>query len=134
VIAVVDDEESVRKAVVRVLQVAGFTARGFASGAEFLESRPTEPPDCVLLDLQMPDLTGMEVLQSLRTAGADFPIVIITAVDSPTLREQCMSAGAIAYLCKPLDIRALVQVVSRPLWQMTDTRVRTDQDDLRQAV
>jgi FixJ family two-component response regulator len=105
VIAVVDDEESVRKAVVRVLQAAGFAARAFASGAEFLESWHFDRPDCLVLDLQMPG-------RSLMMAGASFPIVIITAHDSPNLREECMRAGAIEYLCKPLDIRALVKAVS----------------------
>ncbi len=112
-IAVVDDEESVRKAVVRVLQAAGFAARAFASGAEFLESWHFDRPDCLVLDLQMPGLSGTEVQQSLRTAGASFPIVIITAHDSPSLREECMNAGAVEYLCKPLDIRALVRAVSQ---------------------
>jgi FixJ family two-component response regulator len=113
VIAVVDDEESVRKAVVRVLHAAGFAARAFASGTEFLESWHFDRPDCLVLDLQMPGLSGTEVQRQLRTAGASFPIVIITAHDSPNLREECMSAGAIDYLCKPLDIRALVKAVSQ---------------------
>jgi FixJ family two-component response regulator len=113
VIAVVDDEESVRKAVVRVLQAAGFSARAFASGKDFLDSWHFDRPDCLILDLQMPDLSGVEVQQSLRMSGASFPIVIITAHDSPTLREECMQAGAVDYLCKPLDIRTLIEAVSR---------------------
>jgi FixJ family two-component response regulator len=112
VIAVVDDEESVRNAVVRVLQVSGLTARAFASGIEFLNSWRFDRPDCLLLDLQMPDLSGTEVQRALRTAGAQFPIIIITAHDSPSEREECMSAGAIAYLCKPLDIRTLIRALS----------------------
>jgi FixJ family two-component response regulator len=113
VIAIVDDEESVRKAIIRVLQAAGFAARAYASGTEFLKSWHFDRPECLILDLQMPDLSGTEVQQSLRTAGARFPIVIITAHDSPGLREECINAGAIEYLSKPLDIRALVEAVSR---------------------
>ena len=112
VIAVVDNEESVRKAVVRVLQAAGLPARAFASGTEFLNSWHFDPPECLVLDLAMPDLSGMEVLQSLTMAGAQFPIIIITAHDLPSLREECMSAGAIAYLCKPLDLQTLIKAVS----------------------
>ena len=112
-IAVVDDEASVRKAVVRVLQAAGFAARAFASGEEFLESWHFDRPDCLILDLQMPGLSGTEVQQSLRMAGATFPIVIITARDSPSLREECLGAGAVEYLCKPFDIRTLVMAVSQ---------------------
>lgn len=112
-IAVVDDEESVRRAVVRVLQAAGFAARAFASGADFLESWHFNRPDCLVLDLQMPGLSGTEVQRSLKTAGANFPIVIITAYDSPSLRDECINAGAVDYLCKPLDIHALVGAVSQ---------------------
>lgn len=110
-IAVVDDEESVRRAVVRVLQASGFAARGFASGTDFLESWHFDRPDCLVLDLQMPGFSGTEVQQALRLAGAHFPIIIITAHDAPHLRDQCLREGAIAYLCKPLDIRALAQAV-----------------------
>jgi FixJ family two-component response regulator len=113
VIAIVDDEESVRKAVARVLHAAGIAARTYASGTEFLESWHFDRPDCLILDLQMPGLSGTEVQRSLRAAGAKFPIIIITAHDSPSLREECISAGANEYLCKPLDIRTLVEAVSR---------------------
>jgi FixJ family two-component response regulator len=112
VIAVVDDEESVRKSVVRVLRAAGLTARGFSGGEEFLKSWHFDRPDCLVLDLQMPGLSGREVQQALTLAGAHFPIVIITAHDAPSLREECLRAGAIAYLCKPLDVRALVEAVT----------------------
>jgi FixJ family two-component response regulator len=112
-IAIVDDEESVRKALVRVLRAAGFTARGYPSGEEFLDSWHFDRPDCLVLDLQMPGLSGTEVQRSLNTAGARFPIVIITAHDSPGLRDECISAGAIEYLSKPLDVRTLVKAVSR---------------------
>jgi len=112
VIAIIDDEESVRKAVVRVLNAAGFAARAFASGTDFLDCWHFDRPDCLILDLQMPDLSGKEVQRSLRAAGAHFPINIITAHDSPSLREECMSAGAVSYLSKPLDIRTLVEAIS----------------------
>jgi FixJ family two-component response regulator len=111
VIAVVDDEESVRKAVVRVLQASGFAARGFASGTDFLESWHFDRPDCLVLDLQMPGFSGTEVHQALKLAGAHFPIIIITAHDAPNLRDECLREGAVAYLCKPLDIGALARAV-----------------------
>jgi FixJ family two-component response regulator len=111
-IAVVDDEESVRKALVRVLRAAGFPARGFASGQVFLESWHFDRPDCLVLDLQMPGVSGTEVQQALNAAGAHFPVIIITAHDAPSLREECMRLGAVAYLCKPLDIRALLKAVT----------------------
>jgi len=114
VIAVVDDEDSVRKAVVRVLRVAGFSAHGFASGDEFLKSCHFDRPDCLVLDLQMPDMSGTEVQQALNVAGMKFPVIIITALDSPSLRNESIRLGAVAYLAKPLDVSALLQAVTPP--------------------
>jgi FixJ family two-component response regulator len=110
-IAVVDDEESVRKAVVRLLMAAGYSARGFASGNDFLQNWPVNRPDCVFLDLQMPGLSGTEVQRALNCCGADVPVVIITAQDAPGLREQCLREGAIAYLRKPLDRGVLLNAL-----------------------
>jgi len=110
-IAVVDDEESVRKAVVRLLQASGYAARGFASGREFLQSWLTDEPDCVMLDLQMPDLSGTDVQRALRSAGARFPVIIITANDRPGAREECMREGAVAYLCKPVENLVLLNAL-----------------------
>ncbi len=110
-IAVVDDEESVRKALVRLLQAAGHPARGFASGQEFLESWPDNRPDCVMLDLQMPGLSGIDVQRALNRAGEHVPVVVMTAHDSRGVREECLREGAVAYLCKPLDERELLHAL-----------------------
>ena len=110
-IAVVDDEESVRKALVRLLQAAGYPARGYGSGREFLESWPADRPDCLLLDLQMSGLSGTDVQRALNCAGAHIPVIIITAHDSPGAREACLREGAIAYLCKPLDERVVLDAL-----------------------
>ncbi len=111
-IAVVDDEESVRKAVVRLLQAAGYAARGYSSGDEFMKAWHRDTPECVLLDLQMPGQSGTDVQRALKRAGARFPVIIITAHDAPSVREECMREGAAAYLRKPLDERVLLDAVS----------------------
>jgi FixJ family two-component response regulator len=111
VIAVVDDEESVSKALVRLLRAVGYTAQAFPSGAEFLRNWRAIRPDCLLLDLQMPELSGVEVQRALNRAGANVPIVILTAYDSPGSRAECLREGAIAYLCKPIEERVLLDVV-----------------------
>lgn len=111
VIAVVDDEESVRKAVVRVLNAAGFVASSFSSGDEFLKTWRFDPPDYLLLDMQMPGLSGTEVQHALTASGAKFPIIILTACDTPSRREECMRLGAVAYLNKPLEVGALLDAV-----------------------
>ena len=110
-IAVVDDEESVRKAVVRLLRSAGHRAQGFASGSEFLRCWPGDKPDCLMLDLQMPGLSGTEVQRALNRAGAHLPVIVMTANDAPGAREECMREGAVAYLNKPVDVLVLLDAV-----------------------
>jgi FixJ family two-component response regulator len=114
-IAVVDDQESVRNAVVRLLQAAGHTARGFASGNDFLQTWPENRPDCLLLDLQMPGLSGNEVQRALGLSGSLFPVIIITAHEDPDVREQCLRQGAVAYLSKPVDGGVLLNALQLAL-------------------
>jgi FixJ family two-component response regulator len=113
VIAVLDDEDSVRRAVVWVLRAAGFTARGFTSGDEFLKTWHFDRPDILLLDLQMPELSGTEVQRALTLGGARFPVVIVTAHDSLQHRDESMRLGPVAFLTKPLDVDVLLQTVTR---------------------
>ncbi len=111
-IAVVDDEESVRKSLQRLLRASQHDAAVFASGQEFLDSLQTRQPDCLVLDLQMPGLTGLDVQRILTGAGARFPTIIITAHDEPETRARCMAAGAAAYLCKPLHDEMLLDTIA----------------------
>jgi len=110
-IAVVDDEESVRKALHRLLRSAGFAVETFSSGAEFLESVRDHEPACVVLDLHMPQLSGFEVQASLAGAGARVPVVIITGHDTPEARDRVMAQGAKSYLRKPVDDLALLAAI-----------------------
>jgi FixJ family two-component response regulator len=112
-VAVVDDEASVRKALRRLLCAAGLATETFSSGEEFLDWRKTHRVDCVVLDLQMPGLTGLEVQQHLLRTGTRLPVVIITGHDEPTTHVQCLAAGAAAYLCKPLDDEVLLAAISK---------------------
>src|SRR5262245_31289883 len=101
-VAVVDDAESVRAALMRLLRASGLDCVGFASGEEFLGSLATRRPDCLVIDLQMAGLNGREVQRQLSGLPKPFPLIIITAHDEPTIREQCLADGASAYLRKPL--------------------------------
>ena len=112
-IAVVDDEEPVRKALKRLLRAAGLEAEGYASGKEFLAAE--RRPDCVVLDLHMPVMSGQELLRQIRRQSARLPVVIITAHDTAATRDECISAGAAAYLRKPLDDRLLLNAISAAL-------------------
>jgi FixJ family two-component response regulator len=107
VIAIVDDDAGVRRALRRLLISLDCQPTAFASGEAFLDSLGAEPPQCVLMDLHLPGLKGIDVLDRLRTGGVRLPVIIITGLDQPGMRERCMAAGAASYLTKPLDRSAL---------------------------
>ena len=111
-VAVVDDEESVRKALRRLFRASGLDCTVFASGREFLDSLRERVPDCVVLDLHMPGLTGLDVTREMKAGSKRVPTIIITAHDDASTRERCLSAGALAYLRKPFDEKTLMEVVA----------------------
>ena len=112
-IAVVDDEESVRLALGRMLRASGYEVTIYRSGEEFLESLQVSRPDCVVLDFQMPGLTGRDVQQALAVAKVRLPIILVTAHDQATLREKVLADGAVAYFAKPLRRDELIAAVDR---------------------
>jgi FixJ family two-component response regulator len=118
VIAVLDDDESLRRALIRALRIGGFSTAEFASGEEFLKSWQVDPPACLVLDLEMPGISGLELLEELKIAKAPFPVIVITAHDAPHVREQSMRRGAVAYLRKPFDIAVLLEAVTHAVDQI----------------
>jgi FixJ family two-component response regulator len=112
VIAVLDDDESLRRALIRALQIGEFSTVEFACGEKFLKSWRLDPPACLVLDLEMPGVSGLEILEALKIAKAQFPVIVITAHDAPHVREQSMRRGAAAYLRKPVDISTLLNAVT----------------------
>lgn len=110
-VAIVDDEEPVRRALRRLLRVAGMDVETFASGYEFLESVKTQCPDCAVIDLRLPGLTGLDVQERLVEAGIRLPTIIITGHDQGGTKERVLAAGASAYLHKPLDEDSLLETV-----------------------
>lgn len=110
-VAVVDDEESVRKALGRLIRSAGFSVETFGSAVEFMHSLQRHRPDCVVLDLRMPVVSGSEVQSAMVRSGAVVPVVIITGDDSPESRARALGQGAIAYLRKPVDDTALLDAI-----------------------
>lgn len=114
-VAVVDDEESVRSALVRLLRASDLDSEGFASGEEFLASFARHRPDCLVLDLQMAGLSGREVQKQLIGLQNPIPLIMITAHDEPTIREQCLADGAAAWLRKPLRGEVLIRSIEGAL-------------------
>ena len=110
-IAVVDDEEPIRKALTRLLRSARFDVETFPSGGEFLESLKIHQPDCVVLDLHMPLTSGFDVLARLAESGSPLSVVIITGHDSEETRNRVLAARPVAYLRKPVDDQTLLDAI-----------------------
>jgi CheY-like chemotaxis protein len=113
VIAIVDDDPSVREALERFLRTFTFRVRSFASGEEFLESSELRSVSCLLLDLAMPGMNGIEVKQELGARGLRIPTVFVTAHADDEMEQHLMAAGAIAILSKPVDQEMLLRLVRR---------------------
>ncbi len=107
-VALVDDDASVRKALARLLSASSFDITTFSSAHEFLNSLDTEQPECLVVDLHMPEITGLDLQRRLTRAGFKIPTIVITAYNEPGLRERCQSAGAAAFMVKPLDGKTLI--------------------------
>lgn len=114
-IAVIDDDHSVRKALQRLLRSVNLDADAYGSGREFLDALDDARPDCLVLDLQMPEMNGLELQQHLAETGIRLPVVVITGHDEPGMRAQCMAAGASTYLRKPLDDQVLLEAIKRAI-------------------
>ena len=100
-IAIIDDDPSVRKALTRSLQLRAFQTRTYESAREFLSVIPAELPVCMIVDLQMPEMTGLELLQLLERSDIHIPAIVITAHTDAAALEHCESVGAVAVLPKP---------------------------------
>lgn len=105
---IVDDDDSSRAALARLLKVTGFPVRTFASAEAFMLAEPDPGPRCLLLDLEMPGIDGLALQQALRGDGASVPIVFISAYRDIPRAVRAMKGGAVEFLLKPLDTTALL--------------------------
>ena len=115
VISVVDDDASVRAATTRLLKSLGFTAHAFASANEFLQSPRLRDTSCLIAEVQMPGMSGVQLQEYLIAQGHSTPIIFITAFPEDGIRERAMNAGAICFLSKPFDGARLIECVDRAL-------------------
>ena len=111
-VLVVEDDNSLRTAIERLLQTAGMTCRTYTSAEELLMDGTTDDAACVVCDLKLPAMSGLDLLATLRSRGAAIPLILITAHDSPALREQAVREGAQGYLAKPFRGTALLAAVA----------------------
>jgi len=108
---VVDDDESIRKAVKRLLRSAGYQAVSFESAEDFIDYAPEGGKGCLVLDIRLRGMTGLELQEKLTLCGSKYPVIFMTAHDNPQWQERAKRAGAVAYLKKPFDEHALLDAI-----------------------
>jgi FixJ family two-component response regulator len=112
---VVDDDESVLRALSRLIRSAGFDVISFASADEFLRQRPTEAPSCLVLDVHLPGLTGIDLQDALVAVGYNLPIIFITGHADVPVTVKAMKRGAMEFLLKPFEDEDLLDAIHRAI-------------------
>jgi FixJ family two-component response regulator len=115
VISVVDDDASIRVAADSLLRARGYIVSTFASAAEFLSSRQLDETSCVITDVRMPDMSGVELQTVLRNQGRRTPFIFITAFPEESARLRALHDGAVGFLSKPFDAPTLIRCVEAAL-------------------
>jgi FixJ family two-component response regulator len=110
-IAIVDDDPSVLNALARLLRTRGLVAHTFQSVQDFLAALADGLPECLIVDLQMPEIDGLELLRRLTLADVRIPTIVITAHDEADARERSAVAGALSFLAKPLQDTSLLAAI-----------------------
>jgi FixJ family two-component response regulator len=132
VIAIVDDDPSVRTGLERLIRSAGWKAETFASAQEFLTRDSAEAPSCLVLDLQLPGLSGLDLQKRMAEAGLETPIVFLTGHGNIPASVQAMKAGAVEFLTKPFDEEDLLRAIQEAIERDRHTRQQhADLSDLR---
>jgi FixJ family two-component response regulator len=115
-ISVVDDDHSVRESLARLIRSVGFVVQVFGSAEEFLYAARGREPDCLILDIRMPGMNGLELQRELSANGRDLPIIFITAHGSDEeVRARALGAGAVDYLLKPLREEEVLKAIDSAL-------------------
>jgi FixJ family two-component response regulator len=130
-VCVVEDDELVRNALIRLISVAGYAACGFATGTAFLESNYGDRPGCLLLDLSLPDMSGLQVQEALEARAAHVPIIFMSGYGDIPLTVQAMKHGAMDFLTKPVRETALFAAIDAAL--KTDAERRGVQDKVAEV-
>jgi FixJ family two-component response regulator len=114
-VAIVDDDRSVQRALKDLMESAGLTAWCYGSAEEFLESDRWHESGCLILDIVMPGMSGLELQEKLTTLGARLPLIFITAHGHGTMEAEAVKAGAVDVLSKPFDDEVLLEKVRAAL-------------------
>jgi FixJ family two-component response regulator len=133
IVFIVDDDLSVRRSTERLVRSAGFNVQSFASAGEFLKNPRPEGPACLVLDVRMPGLNGMDLQQELNQSGIRIPIIFITGHGDIPMSVRAMKAGAVEFLTKPFRGRSLLDAIRAAIERDRSThKERSETGELRQ--
>jgi FixJ family two-component response regulator len=130
IIAIVDDDASVREGLQSLIRSAGWRVETFVSAQEFLGRLGAQAPSCLILDLQLPGLSGLDLQQRMAEVGLEIPIVFLTGHGNIPASVQAMKAGAVEFLTKPLDEQKLLQAIQEAIER--DRRTRQQHAEMRE--
>jgi two-component system response regulator FixJ len=130
---VVDDEEAVRKSLAFLLTMSGFTVRVHESATGFLAAAPSIRNGCLVTDLRMPDMNGVELLRNLKSADLRIPSIVITGHGDVPMAVEAMKAGALDFIEKPFEDELLIEAVKRAAARLTETADGLDDTSTIQA-
>ena len=122
IVFVVDDESAVGVSVKRLLHSVGIEARLFTSATEFLRTKRPDAPGCIVLDVRLPDLSGLDLQQELAKANVDLPVIFVTGHADIPMTVRAMKAGAVEFLTKPFREQELLEAVQRAISRHRQTR------------
>lgn len=125
----VDDDEAIRRSVGFMLKTSGFHVRTYESGIELIKSAPHFEPGCILLDIRMPGMDGLEVQKALRDKGVTLPVIIMTGHGDVTLAVQAMKAGAIDFIEKPFEKAVVISAIEHGVERLTRSATSRDRAD-----
>jgi FixJ family two-component response regulator len=122
IVFVVDDESDVGVSIKRLLHSVGIEARHFTSAGEFLRAKRPDAPGCIVLDVRLPDLSGLDLQQELAKANVDLPVIFVTGHADIPMTVRAMKAGAVEFLTKPFREQELLEAVQRAISRHRQTR------------
>jgi FixJ family two-component response regulator len=115
IVGIVDDDPGLRKAIRRILSAFGYTTYAFDSAEAFLRTAATSKANCLVVDIQLGDISGVELVRQLTEIGFTFPIIFMTALDDETIRSQAMQLGCVDYLRKPFSADRLIEAIVKAI-------------------
>ncbi len=124
IIYVIDDDDAVRQSLEFLLKTAGLKVRAFDSATAFLNALPEIHSGCIVTDVRMPDITGIDLLRKVKEQGLDIPVIVITGHGDISLAVEAMKIGAVDFLEKPFDDDTLLDAVRASLSRTADTAQR----------